>query len=57
MAPSFIKQRITLKILHFTFYILHLHRYKPGYRFLLKWEEESPDSIGQCTGEQPGVPL
>ena len=29
--------------------------YKPGYRLLIYREEESLDSIGQCTGEQPGL--
>lgn len=29
--------------------------YKPGYRVPGNREEESPDSTGQCTGEEPGL--
>lgn len=29
--------------------------YKPGYRVPGNRKEESPDSIGQCTGEEPGL--
>ena len=33
------------------------NNYKPGYRSSACGRKESPDSIGQCTGEEPGPPL